>query len=288
MPESLLYLIKTGRLEEAFRLCQYLTEITEAEKENFMCVLSNLNDIKDNENKEYFEDTEKKLIDVQRISFRKLSENPEEKENLVKKEDKIDDLKNTEENLKDKNILYIIVMIFAFFNSYLIQGIRYILPKTLSKVYPKNAWIVNLELQISSVAEGIAAFMTGILIEIPTFKRLKILMFSIFSTLIFSFLGFFLKKNIDIYSCILKTTITVQDQVLEVYSTELFETENRVFMLSIFNIFNSIPVFLSPMINDIINHQSFIFTYFWFGVIALTLFFLGFLFKNETYKTTLK
>ena len=283
MPESLLYLIKTGRLEEAFRLCQYLTEITEAEKENFMCVLSNLNDIKDNENKEYFEDTEKKLIDVQRISFRKLSENPEEKENLVKKEDKIDDLKNTEENLKDKNILYIIVMIFAFFNSYLIQGIRYILPKTLSKVYPKNAWIVNLELQISSVAEGIAAFMTGILIEIPTFKRLKILMFSIFSTLIFSFLGFFLKKNIDIYSCILKTTITVQDQVLEVYSTELFETENRVFMLSIFNIFNSIPVFLSPMINDIINHQSFIFTYFWFGVIALTLFFLGFLFKNETY-----
>ena len=288
MPESLLYLIKTGRLEEAFRLCQYLTEITEAEKENFMCVLSNLNDIKDNENKEYFEDTEKKLIDVQRISFRKLSENPEEKENLVKKEDKIDDLKNTEENLKDKNIVYIIVMIFAFFNSYLIQGIRYILPKTLSKVYPKNAWIVNLELQISSVAEGIAAFMTGILIEIPTFKRLKILMFSIFSTLIFSFLGFFLKKNIDIYSCILKTTITVQDQVLEVYSTELFETENRVFMLSIFNIFNSIPVFLSPMINDIINHQSFIFTYFWFGVIALTLFFLGFLFKNETYKTTLK
>ena len=93
-------------------------------------------------------------------------------------------------------------------------------------------------------------------------------------------------KNIK--QTILKTTITVQDQVLEVYSTELFETENRVFMLSIFNIFSAVPVFLSPLINDLLNHHSFIFTYFWFGVIGLALFLLGLFFKNETYRTTLK
>lgn len=311
MPESLLYLIKSQRLEEAFRISQYLAKLDSSEKNKFMLILSRIQQENEPYSSHIFNksgrDIEEydNLLDknmqlnenLQKISHRKYTEEIHLKENILKdkendqsvrRRDSLLTEREMEKEIKDKFLLYFLIMIFAFLNSYLIQGIRYILPKTLIKVFPKQTWKVNLELQISSVAEGVLAFFTGILIEMPYFKRLKLLTFSILTTSFFSFSGFMVKRYIDIFACILKTTITIQDQVLEVYSTEMFETENRVFMLSIFNIFSGVPVFLSPYINDVIHHYSFTLTYFWFGVCAFALFILSFFFKNETFRITLK
>jgi hypothetical protein len=310
MPESLLYLIKAQRLDEAFVVSQHLARIDAREKNNFMKILSHIQEnessidrkskkgILDLEENELFLDINSHINqDLLKISHRKYSEEIIYKENFIR--EKLNDHsirhrettlteKEVEKELKDKFLIYFLIMIFAFLNSYLIQGIRYILPKTLSKIFPHENWKVNLELQISSVICSVVAFFTGIFIEMPYFKRLKLLAISIFATGVISFTSFSTQKYIDIFACILKTTITVHDQVIEVYSTEMFETENRVFMLSIFNIFSGVPVFLSPFINDVINQFSFTFTYFWFGVSAFVLFILSFFFKNETFRTTLK
>ncbi len=311
MPESLLFLIKTQRLDEAFIVSQHLTRIDAKEKNNFMKILSQIQEnessldpkckkgILDLEENELFLDKNAHINqDLLKISHRRYSEDIIFKDNFLKEKQNDHSIRHretttltereVEKELKDKFLIYFLIMIFAFLNSYLIQGIRYILPKTLSKIFPHENWKVNLELQISSVVGSVVAFFTGILIEMPYFKRLKLLVISIFATGLVSFISFSTQKYIDIFACILKTTITVHDQVIEVYSTEMFETENRVFMLSIFNIFSGVPVFLSPFINDVINQFSFTFTYFWFGVSAFVLFILSFFFKNETFRTTLK
>ena len=261
-PESLLYLITKGNLKEAFEVYKKLCPNNENEKENFFRILSD--------------------SDVE--SLLNTEEN-EEKDSFIVV------AKSSNDNNKGRSILiiYSVIMTLSFMNSYLMQGIRYILPKTLMKIFDKDISKVNLELKVSAILEFCAAIVTGVFIELPYFKRLKLLVLSIFGAGFFSLFGYVTPKYLDIFACSLKPILTIQDQVLEVYASEVFETQSRVFLLSIYNIFNSIPNFISPYFNDVMNENDFELTYLIFGIFSVVMLIMAStMLKKETFRETLK
>jgi MFS family permease len=209
-----------------------------------------------------------------------------------------------EEDKKDSSFFnYSAIMVFALFNSFLVQGIRYILPKTLTHFYhlklynlkeehfkagySHNAAVVSAELQISSTLSAFISFLTGILIENSFFKRLRLLRIGIFLCTILSFLAYFLRNKIDVFACSLKSLITLQDQILDIYSSETFDTKRRIMLLSTYNIIQSISSFMSPYVNDLITNYWFRLNYLIFFIILCFLFLLSFGLGKEKIKKIL-
>jgi MFS family permease len=196
-----------------------------------------------------------------------------------------------------------ILMSFALLNSFLAQGIRYILPKTLTYVYhiknyntdentikeniTSNASLVSLELQLSSISAGIVSFMTGILIENTYIKRLKLLRTAIFMSSMISALAFLIKSRIDLFACILKAVITLQDQIVDIYAIEVFEVKKRVMLLSIYNILQSTSGFISPYLNDLITFYWFRMNYLIFAIILMMCFIMSLFLGREKIKNIL-
>lgn len=212
-------------------------------------------------------------------------------------------LHKEEKHQKSPILEYFIIMSFALLNSFLAQGIRYILPKTLTYVYhiknyntdentfkenfSSNAGLVSLELQISSISAGIVSFMTGILIENTYFKRLKLLRMAIFMSSLISAMAFFVKTKIDLFSCTLKTVIILQDQIIDIYAIEAFEVKKRVMLLSIYNILQSTSGFLSPYINDLITFYWFRLNYLVFAILLMVCFIMSLFLGRQKIKNIL-
>ncbi len=236
---------------------------------------------------ETFEDTEENFTAV--MENNKC--NDEETSTLINQN--IDD--NQESNSLWFN--YAIIMTFALFNSFLSQGIRYILPKTLTHFYHlktfnlnednvkhgynHNATLVSIELQLASTATAIISFLTGILIESSFLKRLRLLRIGIVLSALFSFLAFYIRKKIDIFACILKSVFTLQDQIMDIYSSETFDTKRRLMLLSAYNIIQSTSSFTSPYVNDLITNYWFRLNYLIFFIALCFLFILSLLFSKE-------
>jgi hypothetical protein len=269
--ESFLYLVKKGRLDEAYKVYSKLNpKAAEKEKEHFFEVF---NCESESHVKEHDIEANKEGYQAE----------VEEKTNLLIKKGC-----NSEKDRKASlRTIYIVLMVLSFTNSYLIQGIRYILPKTLTNIFPKKVEKVNYELKVSAICELGTAILTGVLIEIPYFKRLKVLSGSVFLTSALSFGGYFFQKLLDVFACSLKPIITIQDQALEIYSSEVFETKSRVLLLSLFNIFSSVPNFVSPYLNDLFNEHDYTITYLVFGLLSAIMLVLTFLLKKETFRQTL-
>lgn len=277
-PDSLYYYIEKHNYKAAFNVCKVYIKNFEETEENFTRIMTTGN---------------------QGYSLPSSIE--------ISKSDSVLDSVRTEATKSkiDRNnpiFHYVIIMIFTFFNAYLAQGIRYILPKTLTHLYQikknelndlinndvnGNVAIINLELQIAATASGVISFMTGILIENSFFQRLRLLKLTgIFSCFV-SYNAFFVRRYIDVFACILKSSITMQDQITEIYSAESFDTKRRVMLLSLANIVQSISNFISPLLNDIINSYSFRLNYLIFAIVLSFMMLLSFFMKKEKFKIVL-
>jgi hypothetical protein len=185
---------------------------------------------------------------------------------------------------------YFLIMFFALSNTYLSQGIRYILPKTLTSFYHlqnhdtsetinyqsnENLSTVTFELKITAICSGLVAFINGVLIDFSPWGRLGIIRLGIFISTIVSFLAFFSENSIDVFACILKTTLNLQDQTMDIYSSEYFEVNNRIMLLSIYNILQSLSNFMSPYINDLITIKNFRTNYLVFSITLVICFILS-------------
>jgi hypothetical protein len=211
----------------------------------------------------------------------------------------------TYNSFEDESVLicnYVLIMIFSLLNSYSVQGIRYILPKTLTHVYhiknsniddtskqqiSKNATVISFELQISSIFSGLVSFFTGILIENSYLQRLRLLKITNVFSCAMAFLAFFQRKYIDVFIIILKSSITMQDQIVEIYSAEWFDVKRRVMLLSLFNIIQSCSSFLSPFINDVLTNFNYSLNYLVFGILLSILMLLSIFLKKEKFKIIL-
>jgi hypothetical protein len=178
----------------------------------------------------------------------------------------------------------ILILSIAFFNAWSLQGIKYILPKTLEYVFSNQDNQIGIELTISSVLNGCSSFLTGILIENSFFQRLRLMKVVILFSVIMSFSAYILKDLVDIFACILRASIGMHDQILEIYSAESFKTKHRVFFLGLYNIIQSISSFTSPLLNDIIIAHSYNLNYLIFGIILSFLTFLACFLQKEKFK----
>jgi hypothetical protein len=227
-----------------------------------------------------FEETEEKFEQI--FSNKEISENEDKNNNSI--------------TMTTYN--YFLIMIFAFVNSFLSQGIRYILPKTLTHVYhirnydvaeqnlnkvisDYNASVVSFELQISSISSVVVSLLNGVLIEQSFFKRLKLLRIVNLLSGFTSYSAFYFRRHIDVFACVLKTTLTMQDQIFEIYATEIFETKRRVLLLSIYNVTLSINNFLSPYVNDLLTYHWFRINYLVSAIMLTILMFLSIFLTKE-------
>jgi MFS family permease len=205
-----------------------------------------------------------------------------------KEEDFINIMNETKDIKHDNNTgsicNNILILSIAFFNAYSLQGIKYILPKTLEYVFEDNDNQIGVELTISSILNGCSSFITGILIENSFFQRLRLMKVVILFSSIMSFSAYMLKDLIDIFACILRASIGMHDQILEIYSAESFKTKHRVFFLGLYNTIQSVSSFTSPLINDIVITHSYNLNYLIFGIILTPLTFLACFLQKEKFK----
>ncbi len=202
-----------------------------------------------------------------------------------------------EEKMKCRKLFnYFLIMFFALANTYLSQGIRYILPKTLTSFYNiqnydtadkqnyesnKYLNIVTLELKITAICSGLLALFNGVLIDFSPLGRLGIIRFGIIISTVLSFLAFYSEKSIDVFACILKTTLNLQDQTMDIYSSEYFDVKNRIILLSIYNILQSLSNFMSPYLNDLIIITDYRQNYLVFSITLVVCLFLSLALKNH-------
>lgn len=182
-----------------------------------------------------------------------------------------------------------IIMILGLVNAYMVQGIKYILPKTLFQVHGQKGQesmkIVNFELQMASIASGVTCFLTGFLLESSYFQRLKLLKMVAFFSSIVSYLAFYMFGIIDVLACVLKASLTMQDHVIEIYSAESFETKRRILYLSICNILQSVSNFVSPYLNDVITNYWYRLNYLIFGIVCTVALFISLFLQKEKFKS---
>lgn len=225
--------------------------------------------------------TEKKYKEAIQVG-EKYFGNFEEEEDFVKIMNDYGEVRH--DNTKDSICNNVLILLIAFFNSYVLQGIKYILPKTLEFVFSGNDKQLGVELTISSVLNGGCSFLTGILIENSFFQRLRLMKVVILFSTIMSFSAFIVKDLIDIFACILRACIGMNDQILEIYSAESFKTKHRVLFLGLFNIIQSVSSFTSPLLNDILITKSIYLNYLIFTIILSFLTLLACFLKKEKFK----
>jgi MFS family permease len=224
------------------------------------------------------EEKYKEAIDIGELYFKKFD-----------KEEEFINIMNETGNIKHESTTdsicnNILILSIAFFNAYSLQGIKYILPKTLEFVFSNQDNQIGTELTISSVLNGCSSFLTGILIENSFFQRLRLMKVVILFSVIMSFSAYIIKDLIDIFACILRASVGMHDQILEIYSAESFKTKHRVFFLGLYNIIQSVSSFMSPLVNDIIISHSYNLNYFVFGVILSFLTILACFLQKEKFK----
>jgi MFS family permease len=198
-------------------------------------------------------------------------------------------------NNKFTNFLYsamgqtILIMFISFLNGYLVQGSKYILPKTLIQVNAgKNIdymEIVTRQLELASFSSAVCCFFAGFLMESVYFQRLRLFKILACCSSMIAYSAFSIYSQIDILACILKGILKIQDHAMDIYSAETFETKKRVLYLSISNILCSFSMFVSPFVNDIITEYWYRLNYLIFGIVASVVFLSSLTLKKEKYKT---
>jgi MFS family permease len=177
-----------------------------------------------------------------------------------------------------------ITLVLAFLSGFLLVGIKYVLPKTLETMFQKNPTRMNLELQLSSIMVGIGSISVGLFIENSLFQRLRFMKALMVCSLLLCFSAYGIPEVLDIIACVLKCTIIMTDQILEIFTSESLKTKERVLFLGLFNIVQSITAFISPLVNDLVIIFHYKFNYLLFGSVMIVVVILSLFLHREKYK----
>jgi MFS family permease len=178
-----------------------------------------------------------------------------------------------------------ITLVLAFLSGFMLVGIKYVLPKTLEIMFQENHTRMNLELQLSSLLVAVCSISVGLFIENSLFQRLRFMKALMFCTMIICFSTYSVPHGLDIIACVIKCTVIMTDQILEIFTSESLKTRERVLFLGLFNIVQSITAFVSPLVNDLIIIISYRYNYVLFGCVMIVMVILSQFLHREKYKT---
>jgi putative MFS transporter len=181
-----------------------------------------------------------------------------------------------------------ITLVLAFLSGFMVVGIKYVLPKTLELMFEHHPTRMNLELQLSSVLSGLCSMSVGLFIENSLFQRLRFMKAIMIITTFLSFSAYFIPESLDLIACVVKSTVIMTDQILEIYASESLKTKERVFFLGLFNIVQGITAFISPLVNDLIMIFGFKYNYLLFGSVMIIVVILSRFLHRDKFKALIK
>jgi len=136
----------------------------------------------------------------------------------------------------------LILWVCAIFTNFIFNGLFFMLPTTaptLNKETFKDV-LLSVSMEICS------SLMTCLVIESKRFGRLRSLRLGYFFTIITCAFCFIIGYEYLIIMCTLKFFITIPANILMIYASEIYDSKNRTFGVSIVNFFKRIATIIAP------------------------------------------
>lgn len=148
----------------------------------------------------------------------------------------------------------IILFTCAFFTGFIFNGIFFLLPTTAPSLnYESFKYVI-----ISVSMEIPANCLISLLIETNLVGRLNGIKFGYFLSLLVCLTCFYLNfLNIDftVINCLLKLFITIPQNVILIYASEIYEGKLRTFGVSAINFWKRVGTIISPFVVAFMLHQ---------------------------------
>jgi hypothetical protein len=176
----------------------------------------------------------------------------------------------------------VILFTCAFFTGFIFNGIFFLLPTTAPNLnYETFKYVI-----ISVSMEIPANCVISLLIEtnfVGRLKGIKLGYFLSFITCLICFYLNYLKIDFTVINCLLKFFITIPQNVVLIYASEIYEGKLRTFGVTAINFWKRVGTIISPFVVAFMLHQyGDMGPYFLFTPLALISFFISLILNMET------
>jgi len=145
----------------------------------------------------------------------------------------------------------VILSMMAAMTGFIFNGIFFMLPTTAPKLNHQTF----IEVIISVSLELPSNFLVALAIEAKVFGRLKIIRFGYFITILVCISCLAIGKVYLIIECLLKFFITIPNNVIIVYTSEIYDGEIRTLGLSFITFWKRFAIILSPFVVTYFEYQ---------------------------------